>query len=174
MFNFKGLFVRITPRPLAQCHNCSLLYTAMSEPKPGDGFPSITSLWYRRARGVLIGFASLYALAVILVMTPLIQTQFVIQSSTFFLADQATFSVLYAHYIDVLSFTKFNHPEHYGLARKSDDFTLGANTLTSRGVRSGENGEPQIDERGQYQYRRVVRLFGPILPTTALSSSREP
>lgn len=113
----------------------------MLDCKHGAVSQSTANLWYRRVRGVLIGFASLYALAVILVMTPLIQTQFVMQSSTFFLANQVIFSVLYAHYIDVLSFNKFNYPEHYGLARKSDHFMLRGNMLTSHGMHSGQDGE---------------------------------
>ena len=36
----------------------------------------LSSRLYTRARAMLIGFAFLYALAVICVMTPLIQTQF--------------------------------------------------------------------------------------------------
>ncbi|KAF8184789.1 Alpha/Beta hydrolase protein [Pholiota molesta] len=71
-----------------------------------------------RARVVLLSFASMYALAVVLVMTPLIQTH-----------------VLYAHYIDFWSYDKFNHPENYGLApgktvnlnlKSSDNTTIGA------------------------------------------------
>jgi hypothetical protein len=46
----------------------------MSEPKRAS--PPAKGRFYRRARAVLIGFASLYALAVLLVMTPVIQTQF--------------------------------------------------------------------------------------------------
>ncbi len=56
-------------------------------------------------------------------------------------ANQVIFSVLYAHYIDVLSFNKFNYPEHYGLARKSDHFMLRGNMLTSHGMHSGQDGE---------------------------------
>jgi hypothetical protein len=44
-----------------------------------------SSRLYTSARAILIGFASLYALAVICVMTPLIQTQFGYLFSSFFL-----------------------------------------------------------------------------------------
>ena len=47
-----------------------------------DARPFSTRL-YTSARAILIGFASLYALAVICVMTPLIQTQFGYFSSLF-------------------------------------------------------------------------------------------
>jgi hypothetical protein len=48
--------------------------TTMSELKRAS--PPPKGRFYRRARALLIGLASLYALAVLLVMTPLIQTQF--------------------------------------------------------------------------------------------------
>ncbi|KAF8816212.1 alpha/beta-hydrolase [Phlegmacium glaucopus] len=73
---------------------------------------------YTCARSILIGVASLYALAVICVMTPLIQTH-----------------VLYAHYIDVWGYKNFDHPESYGLApgktvnlrlKSADNTTIGA------------------------------------------------
>ena len=54
--------------------NCPFIATTMSEPKRAS--PPPKGHLYRRARAVLIGLASLYALAVLLVMTPLIQTQF--------------------------------------------------------------------------------------------------
>ncbi|KIM43879.1 hypothetical protein M413DRAFT_443759 [Hebeloma cylindrosporum] len=88
----------------------------MSEPKYASSPPKTRV--YRRVRAVLIGFASLYALAVLLVMTPLIQTH-----------------VLYAHHIDFWWYNKFDHPENYGLApgktvnlkiRSSDNTTIGA------------------------------------------------
>jgi len=70
------------------------------------------------ARALLIGAASLYGVAVICVMTPLIQTH-----------------VLYAHYIDSWGYAKFDHPERYGLApgktvnlklKSADNTTIGA------------------------------------------------
>ncbi|KDR79360.1 hypothetical protein GALMADRAFT_243390 [Galerina marginata CBS 339.88] len=73
---------------------------------------------YRHARAVLVGLVSLYALAVLMVMTPFIQTR-----------------VLYAHHIDFLWYNKFDHPENYGLApgktvnlkvQSVDNTTLGA------------------------------------------------
>ncbi|KAF8154455.1 Alpha/Beta hydrolase protein [Crassisporium funariophilum] len=58
-----------------------------------------SSRLYTRARGVLITLAALYGLAVVLTMTPFIQTR-----------------VLYAQHIDFWWYNKFNHPENYGLA----------------------------------------------------------
>ncbi|PPQ75826.1 hypothetical protein CVT24_002692 [Panaeolus cyanescens] len=54
---------------------------------------------YRHARNAVFGAIAAYALVVILVMTPIIQTY-----------------VLYAHHIDFLWYNKFDHPEDYGLA----------------------------------------------------------
>ncbi|KAF8960834.1 Alpha/Beta hydrolase protein [Flammula alnicola] len=88
----------------------------MSELKVGSR-PASRRL-YRRALAVLVALASLYALVVVLVMTPFIQTH-----------------VLYAHHIDSWLYNKFDHPENYGLApgktvnlklRSSDNTTIGA------------------------------------------------
>lgn len=82
-----------------------------------EAHPSRTR-FYTPARAILIGVVSLYALAVIGVMTPLIQTH-----------------VLYAHYIHLWGYTKFDHPENYGLApgktvnlklKSADNTTIGA------------------------------------------------
>ncbi|KAH9476282.1 Lysophosphatidylserine lipase ABHD12 [Psilocybe cubensis] len=78
------------------------------------------STWrfYKLARSVFSGFTLLYLLAVLLVMTPFIQTH-----------------VLYAHHIDFWWNNKFDHPEHHGLApgktvnlklQSADNTTLGA------------------------------------------------
>lgn len=92
----------------------------MSEPK--HGVQTAANRWLRRARVVLLSFASMYALAVLLVMTPLIQTQCVTPAIDFILRDsQRVCSVLYAHYIDFWSYDKFNHPENYGLAREYEN-----------------------------------------------------
>ncbi|CAA7270418.1 unnamed protein product [Cyclocybe aegerita] len=78
----------------------------------------LTNTVYKRVGVVFGGLAALYALALVLVMTPFIQTH-----------------VLYAHYIDFLWYNKFDHPEHYGLApgktvnlklQSADNTTLGA------------------------------------------------
>ncbi|KAG2004843.1 abhydrolase domain-containing protein 12 [Coprinopsis cinerea AmutBmut pab1-1] len=72
----------------------------------------------QRLQRVAVGLGLLYTGAVLLVLTPLIQTL-----------------VLYATHIDVIGYSKFEHPEHYGLAPgktinmalgSSDNVTLGA------------------------------------------------
>ncbi|KAJ3486886.1 hypothetical protein NLJ89_g11770 [Agrocybe chaxingu] len=79
---------------------------------------SPTNVVYKRVGAVFGGLAALYALTLVLVLTPFIQTH-----------------VLYAHYIDFLWYNKFDHPEHYGLApgktvnlklQSADNTTLGA------------------------------------------------
>jgi len=71
--------------------------------------------WVRRTI-ITLGLA--YVVAILLILTPLIQTL-----------------VLYATHIDTIGYSKFEHPEHYGLApgktvnlalRSTDNTTLGA------------------------------------------------
>jgi abhydrolase domain-containing protein 12 len=93
----------------------------MSEPKRAS--PPPKGRFYKRARAVLIGLASLYALAVLLVMTPVIQTQFryipfLYYRRCLWLPSFLPSSVLYAHHIDFWWYNKFDHPENYGLARE--------------------------------------------------------
>ncbi|KAF9465977.1 Alpha/Beta hydrolase protein [Collybia nuda] len=72
----------------------------------------------KKVNTALLGLGVLYGLAVLLVMTPLIQTH-----------------VLYAHRIDFFGYNKFDHPEDYGLApgktvnlklRSADNTSIGA------------------------------------------------
>ncbi|KAF8900673.1 Alpha/Beta hydrolase protein [Gymnopilus junonius] len=89
-----------------------------SEKHSGVPSPSVMSRILKQVRRVLLGAVVAYVLAVLLVMTPFIQTR-----------------VLYAHHIDFLWYNKFDHPENYGLApgktvnlqmQSSDNLTLGA------------------------------------------------
>ncbi|PPQ96974.1 hypothetical protein CVT26_006430 [Gymnopilus dilepis] len=108
---------------------------ADSEKHSGEASNSTMSTMLRRVRKLLLGLFVAYILAVVLVMTPLVQTRFV--ASLYHVSEDLNpcYRVLYAQHIDFLWYNKFDHPEHYGLApgktvnlkvQSSDNLTLGA------------------------------------------------